>query len=103
MPSSPGLATPADGSRVYFATTLPQKNTTQPTHGQLFQVGPSGLQLFVSRDEVIPPPPVNPAQPVQTNPYDLFSASVSADGKATAVAGNRACRYGDCVYARLES
>jgi uncharacterized protein (TIGR03437 family) len=98
-----GLATPADGSRVYFATTLRQKNTTQPTHGKLFQVDPSGLQLFLSRDEVIPSPPVNPAQAVQTNAYDLFSASVSADGKAIAVAGNRACAYGDCTYARLES
>src|SRR5215471_3419923 len=96
----PGLATPTDGKRVYFATTLRQRNTTQPTHGKLFQVDLSGLQSFFSRDEVIPPPRVNPAQPAQTNAYDLFSASVSADSKVIAVAGNRACPYGDCVYAR---
>jgi hypothetical protein len=33
-----GLATAADGSRVYFATPLRQKNTTLPQHGKLFQV-----------------------------------------------------------------
>ena len=38
-----GLATPADGSRVYFATPLRQKDTTQPTYGKLFQVDNSGL------------------------------------------------------------
>jgi len=41
-----GLATPGDGSRVYFATTLRQKNTTQPTYGKLFQVTPRVSNCF---------------------------------------------------------
>jgi len=31
------LATGADGSRLYFATPLRQKNTVQPTYGKLFR------------------------------------------------------------------
>jgi hypothetical protein len=98
-----GLATPGDGSRVYFATTLRQKNTTQPTYGKLFQVDSSGLKLLLSRDEVIPPPSQNPAQGVQTNPYDLLAASFSSDGTVLAAIGSRACPYGGCIYQRLES
>src|SRR5260370_31061345 len=97
-----GLATPADGSRVYFATPLRQKDAMQPTHGKLFQVDASGLQLFLSRDEVIPPPPAFITQAVQTNPFDLVAASVSADGQVFAAAGHRRCAYGDCTYVRLE-
>jgi hypothetical protein len=32
------LATPADGSRVYFATPLRQKNTNQPAWGKALPV-----------------------------------------------------------------
>jgi hypothetical protein len=96
-----GLATPADGSRVQFATALRQKNTTQPTWGKLFQVDASGLQLVLSRDAQIPPPPPNPSQ-VQTNAYDVFAASISADAKVFAVMARRACPSGDCTYLRLE-
>jgi hypothetical protein len=96
-----GLATPADGSRIYFATPLRQKNTTQPIYGKLFRVDSSGLQLLLSRNEQIPPPPP-PPQAVQTNPYDMVAASVSADGAVFAGVGRRACPYGNCLYYRLE-
>jgi uncharacterized protein (TIGR03437 family) len=97
-----GLATTADGSRVYFATPLRQKNTVQPPHGKIFQVDSAGLQLVLSREREEPPPPPYPTTPAQTNPYDLFSASVSADGKTVAASGRRDCAYGECIYQRVE-
>jgi uncharacterized protein (TIGR03437 family) len=93
-----GLATPADGSRVAFATTLRQKNTTQPLWGKLFQVNSSGLQLLVSRDQQVPPSSVG----LQTNPYDIIAASFSADDTVSAIAARRGCPYGGCAYERLE-
>jgi hypothetical protein len=36
-----GLATPADGSTVYFATPLRLKDTVQPDYGKLFRVAAS--------------------------------------------------------------
>jgi uncharacterized protein (TIGR03437 family) len=97
-----GLATPADGSRVYFATMLRQKNTTQPVWGKLFQIDASGLQLVLSRDEQIPPPPPYPTQALVTNAFDIFAGSVSADAQVSAVAARRACPYGSCTYERVE-
>jgi uncharacterized protein (TIGR03437 family) len=88
-----GLSTTADGSRVYFATPLRQKNTTQPSYGKLFQVNTAGLQLYLSRDKILPPtPPFE--QSAQSNPYDLVAASVSSDGRTFAAAATRSC-YGD--------
>jgi hypothetical protein len=98
-----GLVTPADGSRVYFATTLRHKNTTQPVWGKLFQIDAWGLQLVLSSDEQIPPPPPNPAQAVVTNAFDLFAESVSADAQVSAVAARRACPYDGCTYQRVET
>jgi hypothetical protein len=49
-----GLATPAAGSRVYFATTLRQKNSMQPIWGKFFQVDASGLNLALVRDQQVP-------------------------------------------------
>jgi uncharacterized protein (TIGR03437 family) len=84
-----GLATPADGSRVYFATTLRQKNTTQPLWGKLFQVDASGLQLITVRDEVDPPTPI--VAGALTNAFNIIGASVSADGGVFALEGARKC------------
>jgi len=94
-----GLATPADGARVYFATPLRQKNTTQPNWGKLFAVDSSGLTLLLTRDQQVPP---SPQVSLVTNPYDIFAASLSADGKVTAIAARRGCPYGDCTYERIE-
>jgi uncharacterized protein (TIGR03437 family) len=87
-----GLATPANGSAVYFATPLPQKDTTQSTYGKIFRADASGLHLVLSRDRTPPtvllpsPPNCNP-----TNAYSLFGADTSSDGTVTAFAGWRDC------------
>jgi hypothetical protein len=90
------LTTPADGSRVYFATPLRQKDTTQPTYGKLFHVDDSGLKLFLARDVVHPPPP-GLGGIAFTNAYSLSSADVSSDGQVFAATGSR-----DCVGFYLE-
>jgi hypothetical protein len=90
-----GLATPADGSAVYFATPLAQKNTTQPTHGKIFRLDASGLQLTLSRDIEAPTPAPGP-MPVclTTNAYDLFAVDVSSEGGVLAMTGMRHCSSG---------
>jgi hypothetical protein len=94
-----GLATPADGSRVYFATTLKQKDAMQPTWGKLFPADTGGLHLAEARAYQFPdPPPTGVAtgigQAHPTNPYHLQAASVSADGRVVAVTGWRDCVEG---------
>lgn len=87
-----GLATPADGSRVYFATVLRQKNTPQPAYGKLFSVDSAGLKLFLFRDAQIPTPPPPGTFPIPlTNAYNLKAASISSDGKVFAAVGVRYC------------
>ena len=80
-----GLATPADGSRVYFATPLRQKDTTQPTYGKLFQMDDSGLKLVLARDKLSPLPRF-PGAGYVTNSYNLLAADVSSDGQVFAAA-----------------
>jgi hypothetical protein len=91
-----GLATPADGSRVYFATPLRQKDTTQPTYGKLFQVDDSGLKLVLARDIVTPPPSVPGAGSV-SNAYNLLAADVSSDGQVFAAAAAPDCIVGPFI------
>jgi uncharacterized protein (TIGR03437 family) len=88
-----GLATPADGSRVYFATPLRQKDTTQTTYGKLFQVDDSGLKLVLARDKVSPGP-AYPGAGYLTNAYDLVAADVSSDGQVVAAAARLDCTDG---------
>ena len=85
-----GLATPADGSRVYFATPLRQKDTTQPTYGKLFQMDDSGLQLFLARN-FVRPAPLFPGAGYVTNSYNLLAADVSSDGQVFAAAAALDC------------
>jgi uncharacterized protein (TIGR03437 family) len=96
-----GLATPADGSRVYFATPLRQKDTTQPTYGKLFQVDDSGLQLFLMR-YFVRPAPLFPGAGYVTNSYNLLAADVSSDGQVFAAAAGLDCTDGfgraPCVH-----
>jgi len=85
-----GLATPADGLRLYFATPLRQKNTTQQDYGKLFRIDAGGLAL----QESIPyqaPPATGPFTPAFSNPYDLQSADVSSDGQVFATVARRDC------------
>jgi hypothetical protein len=86
------LATPADGSRVYFATELRQKNTNQPLYGKLYSVDATGLKLFLSRDAQIPTPPPPGTFPIPlTNAYNLRGAGISSDGRVFAAVGIRYC------------
>jgi hypothetical protein len=70
------LATTGDGSRLYFATPVRQKDTTtpQPDWGKLFRIDVGGLSLQESR--AYQPPQLVPANPTTGryslgNPYDL--------------------------------
>src|SRR6266853_1420406 len=89
------LATNADGSRVYFATPLRQKNTAQPTYGKLFRMDSSGLNLQESR--IVQPPEPVPSGIAGvgiyhlSNAYDLRAVDVSSDGQVMASTGFRDC------------
>src|ERR1035441_3080640 len=80
-----GLATPADGTRVYFTTPSRQKDTAQSPYGKLFQYGPTGLQLTLARD------------PMAGGAYDLWASDASADGSVLAIGGTRRCLGTDAV------
>ena len=80
-----GLATPADGTRVYFTTPSRQKDTAQSPYGKLFQYGPTGLQLTLARD------------PTAGGAYDLWASDASADGSVLAIGGIRHCLGTDAV------
>jgi uncharacterized protein (TIGR03437 family) len=102
-----GLATPGDGSLVYFGTPLRQKNTNQPTWGKLFQADASGIRLRETRDYIVPDPPpsgvatgIGLAHP--TNPYDIVGGSTSSDGSVLAVTGWRDCVSGGSYCSKME-
>lgn len=83
-----GLATPGDGSTLYFATPLQQKNTTQPDYGKLFRFDASGLNL----QESLPYQPLPPSDDVLCllgSPYDIRFADVSSDATVLAVTALR--------------
>lgn len=91
------LATPSDGSRVYFETPLRQKNTLQPAYGKLFRVDSAGLSLQESRVQQNPAPSPGTSLPV-SNAYDLQGVDVSSDGLVIAAAAIR-----DCIEPPLSS
>ncbi len=76
-----GLATPYDGSVVYFSSVLRIKGSNQPLHGKLFVADESGVRLFRSREKVDPPPPQYPGQ-CNSGPYYEFynGAELNAAG-----------------------
>ncbi len=80
------LATSGDGSQLYFATPLRQKDTTtpQPDWGKLFRIDVNGLSLQESRAYQAPLPllPPGPASGRYSlsNPYDLQFTDVTSDG-----------------------
>ena len=55
-----GLASTADGSSLYFASTLRLKNLNQPLNGKIYVAGQNGVSLFRAQ-EVSAPPPNTPA------------------------------------------
>jgi uncharacterized protein (TIGR03437 family) len=89
------LSTTADGSRVYFATPLRQKNTNQPNYGKLFRYDEGGLALQETRTEIAPAPVPSGIQGVGqytlSNAYNLIGIDVSSDGTTMAAAGSRDC------------
>lgn len=90
-----GLATPADGSRVYFASPLRLKGTGQPAHGKLFVADADGVRLVRSRERVEPAPFDPFGGRGLTNAYSYESADVSGDGGIVVAELLRAC-LGDC-------
>ena len=89
-----GLATPADGSRVYFASPLRLKGTGQPAHGKLFVADTTGVRLVRSRERV-EPEPFNPIGGWGlTNAHSYRSAEVSSDGRVVAADLLRVCLGG---------
>ncbi len=79
-----GLATPYDGSVVYFSSTLSLKGAGQPSYGKLFVADESGVRLFrllPKSDLVWTGSCVTGAQ------YSLDAAEVTADGKTVAAPG----------------
>ena len=92
-----GLATPGDGSRVYFATPSRIKASGQNPYGKIFQYDANGLRLVAARDPVPPPSLTPPFSGAATNAFDLGMADVSSDGRVTAIAGERHCAGSDVV------
>ena len=92
-----GLATPGDGSRVYFATPSRIKASGQNPYGKIFQYDANGLRLVAARDPVPPPSLTPPFGGALTNAFDLGMADVSSDGRVTAIAGERHCAGTDQV------
>lgn len=83
-----GLATPSDGSTVYFTTSLRIKGTTQPNHGKLFAADETGVRLVASRERVDPPAD-NTGVCRLGSLYAFRWAEVTADGKTIAAQGFR--------------
>jgi uncharacterized protein (TIGR03437 family) len=67
------LATSSDASRVYFVTSLRQKNTSQSTIGKIFVLDSTGLNLYLS------------------NSRNLTGASISSDAKVFAASATLPC------------
>src|SRR5215471_18526606 len=67
------LATPSDASRVYFVTSLRQKNTSQSTIGRVYVLDSTGLNLYLS------------------NSRNLTGASISSDATVFAASATLPC------------
>lgn len=78
-----GIATPYDGSAVYFASKLRIKGSNQPSHGKLFVADENGVRLFRSRIAA-GIPPSNAL--CGSGPFYSFTSvhSVSRDGLVAA-------------------
>lgn len=87
------LSTTADGSIVYFSTTLARAGTDDPTQGRIYSIGADGLKVVEERRREDPT-----GQPAVTNYYWLSAPEVSQDGRLLAITGHRDCTSGrNCV------
>lgn len=87
------LSTTADGSIVYFSTTLARSGTDDTAQGRIYSIDAKGLTLVESRTRV-----ELSGQPALTNYYWLSAPEVSQDGKLLAVTAVRDCTSGrNCV------
>ncbi len=92
-----GMATPADGSRLYFATPSRVKASGQNPYGKIFQYDANGLRLVAARDPVPLPSLTPPFGGAATNAFDLGMADTSSDGQVTAFGAQRHCAGSDVV------
>jgi uncharacterized protein (TIGR03437 family) len=79
-----GLATPSDGSVVYFSSTLSLKGAGQPPYGKLFVADETGVRLFRLLPKI---EPASTGSCVIGTQYSLDSAEVTSDGKTVAAPG----------------
>ncbi|SPF43970.1 exported hypothetical protein [Candidatus Sulfopaludibacter sp. SbA4] len=84
------LSTPGDGSVLFFATPLAEKNTAEPAYGKIFQFDSSGLHLLYSRDIA------NQDQPC-SSAYDLTALRAASEGSVWAVVGQCSCLDGNAA------
>jgi hypothetical protein len=82
-----GLATPYDGSAVYFSSTLRLKGTNQPNYEKLFVADEHGVRLFHALPRVDPKSADGSC--VLGDQYTLDWAQVTADGSTVAGLGQR--------------
>lgn len=80
------LATPADGSVVYFDTDYPRTGTTDTRQGRIYTVDASGMRLFAERQRELVP-----GRPALSDYFRLSGATVSGDGATKAFLGVRQC------------
>ncbi|MBS1859103.1 MAG: hypothetical protein JST11_27265 [Acidobacteria bacterium] len=89
-----GLASTADGSSLYFASTLRLKSLGQPLNGKVYVATPSGVSLFRAREPSAVPPD---APPCTVGGFaDYLAAETSSAGTVALV--YRASQSGGCSY-----
>jgi uncharacterized protein (TIGR03437 family) len=85
-----GLATPSDGSAVYFTTSLRLKGTLEPPWGKVFVADERGVRAVVSRHlRTLPLPPGYIGNCVLGELYRFGAVELSADGRSMAAGGAR--------------
>jgi uncharacterized protein (TIGR03437 family) len=81
------LATPFDGSSVYFATSLRLKGTFEPLSGKVFRADETGVRPVVSRQ--LRKPAFRGGNCFLGELYSFSTVELSADGKTLAAPGFR--------------
>ncbi len=82
------LATPDDGSTLYFSSALRLDRSTQNLYPKLFFMDPYGIHLYAQQD---------PGQSIgwtTTNFFQLIAPDLSADGQVLAYTAARPCNGG---------
>jgi uncharacterized protein (TIGR03437 family) len=89
-----GLASTADGSSLYFASTLRLKSLGQPLNGKIYVATPGGVSLFRAREAS--PTPANAPLCTVSGFADYLAAETSSAG-VVALSYN-ARSFGGCSY-----